>query len=141
MATFIQVKGSERWRRQTKNQTSVKTRVINRNTSSRVAIKLSVYIGRPSKWGNPYPLIRESRRETVIRMYEHYIATRLIKGEITQDDFSEFDGKNLSCFCYPKACHGDILVKLYYMTHEERLKWANEICTVHGGMEPPRKGS
>jgi len=67
---------------------------------------------------------REAFREKVCDQYEVYIATRLINHDITDDDFREFDGKNLLCFCKPKRCHGDTLVLLYYMTHEERLTWA-----------------
>lgn len=125
--------GVDRYRRETKNQTEVVPKVINKSFSSRTAQKLSQYIGRPTKWGNPFPLRYESNRENVCNQYEVYIATRLINGDIVDEDFREFDGKNLMCFCAPKRCHGDTLLLLYNMTHEERLVWANDkISTVHG---------
>lgn len=124
MPRYVKVQGSDRLRRETKNQTSTTTKVINKGFSSKTAIRLSVYIGRPSKWGNPYPMRQERWRDQVCDQYEVYIATRLINGEITDEDFREFDGKNLLCFCKPKRCHGDTLVMLYYLTHEERLIWA-----------------
>ena len=124
MVEYVQVIGSDRLRRKTKNQTETTVKVINKGYSSRTAIKLSLYIGRPTKWGNPFPLRKESRRNLVCDQYEALMATRLIKGEITDEDFKEFDGKNLLCFCAPKRCHGDTLVMLYYLTHIERMNWA-----------------
>lgn len=137
MAEYVEViGGGGRLRRKTKNQTEVKTAVINKNYSSKTARKLSVYIGRPSKWGNPFPLVRESRRDLVCDQYEGYIATRLINGDITDEDFHEFDGKHMMCFCAPKRCHGDTLLMLYRLTHEERLKWAHgKVSPVHSEVE------
>ena len=76
-----------------------------------------VYIGRGSIFGNPYthlPLANTkaefqcSTREESIRMYEAYArANDNIMGHL-----HELVGKDLGCFCYPKSCHGDILVKL-----------------------------
>lgn len=63
-----------------------------------------VYIGRPSKWGNPF---KGSRKE-VIEKYENYIRSR---PELL-DCLPELYGKTLGCWCKPKACHGDVLVKL-----------------------------
>lgn len=92
-----------------------------------------MYIGRPTKWANPYPLTRESMREDVSVKYELYMATRLINGDITQEDFIELRDKNLLCWCAPKRCHGDTIFKLVSMTHDERLKWANDkISDIHG---------
>ena len=136
MVEYVRVLGTNRYRRKTKNQTETTTAVINKKFSSRTAQKLSVYIGRPSKWGNPYPLINESRRDLICEQYEEYIATRLIKDEITEEDFHEFDGKNMMCFCAPKRCHGDTLLMLYKLPHEERIKWAHErISSVHREVE------
>lgn len=67
-----------------------------------------VYIGRPSKWGNPYTIGKDGTREEVISKYEVHIMTRpdLIFA------LQELQGKTLSCWCKPKACHGDILVRM-----------------------------
>lgn len=75
-----------------------------------------VYIGRPSKWGNPFTHLKTStqaqiqvatRGEAVAR-YEDYIRN---KPELLAD-LHELKGKTLGCWCKPKSCHGDILVKL-----------------------------
>jgi hypothetical protein len=76
-----------------------------------------VYIGRAvprrglaaSKWANPYPLRREGDRLDVIARYEHeHLPTHpeLIAA------LPELRGKVLGCWCAPKACHGDVLLRL-----------------------------
>ena len=70
--------------------------------------KYDVYIGRPSKWGNPFEIGKHGDRETVIKKYKEWI--------LTQSDLmasvSDLRGKVLGCWCYPKNCHGNILVQL-----------------------------
>lgn len=67
-----------------------------------------VYIGRPSKWGNPYRVGEDGTRAQVIALYEQYLlqAPELIAA------LPELRGKVLGCFCAPKQCHGDVLVRL-----------------------------
>ena len=67
-----------------------------------------VYIGRPSKWGNPFVVGRDGNREEVVKKYHDWILTQpqLLK------DLHELEGKVLACWCAPKACHGDVLEKL-----------------------------
>ena len=70
-----------------------------------------IYIGRPSKWGNPFTIGKHGSRATVIELYRRDLWDR-IKNE--DDDFlhdlAALDGKKLGCFCAPQACHGDVLV-------------------------------
>ena len=68
----------------------------------------SVYIGRPSKWGNPFPMGEEKDREQVIARFEQY----LMDSPELLAQIGELKGKDLVCFCAPKACHGDILLRL-----------------------------
>ena len=69
--------------------------------------KGSVYIGRPSKWGNPYVIGMDGTREEVIEKYRlHLIASGLV------NEVDELKGKDLVCWCAPEPCHGDILIKL-----------------------------
>ena len=69
-----------------------------------------VYIGRGSKWGNPYRIGEDGTREEVIEKYRLYLWKQIKKGEITPQDLWELNGKRLGCFCAPQACHGDVLV-------------------------------
>lgn len=82
----------------------------------------AVFIGRPSKWGNPYTLGRDGDRDTVILKYVAYLKTRpdLIA------DLDELAGCDLVCFCTPLMCHGDVLLALANATPEERLAFLEE---------------
>jgi len=78
-----------------------------------------VYIGRPSRWGNPFKLGRDGTREEVIDKYEVWIKTQ--KHLMTA--LSELEGKRLGCWCAPLPCHGDVLIRLI---NEERSKEGGE---------------
>ncbi len=67
-----------------------------------------IYIGRPSKWGNPFQIGKDGTRDEVIEKFRNWIITQpnLLK------DLSEIKGKTLGCWCKPKSCHGDVLVEL-----------------------------
>ena len=67
-----------------------------------------VYIGRPSKWGNPFMIGRDGSRKDVIAKYRQYLETQpdLLRS------LEELRGKRLGCFCSPLACHGDVLVEM-----------------------------
>jgi len=72
-----------------------------------------VYIGRGSPLGNPFA-IDESKgdtREVVIEKFRLYLLQSLKDGTITKEYLTSLDGKVLGCFCKPKACHGDVIVR------------------------------
>jgi len=66
-----------------------------------------VYIGRPSKWGNPFLIGKDGTREEVIEKYEDY----LLNNVKLLNDLWELQNKRLGCWCAPKACHGDVLAE------------------------------
>lgn len=70
--------------------------------------KYDIYIGRPSKWGNPFTIGKDGTREEVIEKYRKYI----LKNKKLLKSLPELKGKVLGCFCKPRACHGDVLVEL-----------------------------
>ena len=67
-----------------------------------------IFIGRPSKWGNPFIIGKDGTREEVINKYRKYITD----SKELMNDLQELKGKILGCYCKPKSCHGDILVEL-----------------------------
>jgi hypothetical protein len=82
----------------------VSPRVYNRRNGD--APPGAVYVGRPGKWGNPYVVGQDGTREHVIEMYRSYLsASGLI------NDISELAGKDLTCWCAPRPCHGDVLLE------------------------------
>jgi hypothetical protein len=68
----------------------------------------AVYIGRGSKWGNPFVIGKDGDREEVITKYMEHLAesTQLLEAIPT------LAGKFLVCYCAPEPCHGDILIDL-----------------------------
>ena len=77
--------------------------------------KYDVYIGRPSCWGNPFSHkdntlaeFKVSSVEEAIEKYEAWV--RQQPG--LMESLEELDGKVLGCWCFPKPCHGDVLIKL-----------------------------
>ena len=70
--------------------------------------KYDIYIGRPSKWGNPYIIGRDGNRTEVIELYRAY----LFDNKELMDALPELKGKVLGCYCKPEQCHGDILEEL-----------------------------
>jgi len=71
----------------------------------------SVYIGRPSKWANPFIIGKDGTREEVIKKYKNWLLeTEWTTGLIL--DIGELRGKDLVCWCSPLPCHGDILLEL-----------------------------
>lgn len=88
-----------------------------------------VYIGRPSKWGNPFSL-EEFPRQVVIAKYKDYVIQNLISGLWTEDQILELDGKILGCWCKPKACHGDVLIELIQRIKNARKFGMNYVETI-----------
>ena len=69
----------------------------------------AVYIGRPSKWGNPFVIGPDGTREDVILKYKVLLKKR---HDLVRDAKKELRGKDLVCSCAPNACHGDVLLEI-----------------------------
>jgi Domain of unknown function (DUF4326) len=67
-----------------------------------------VYVGRPSKWGNPFQLGKGESRELAIAKYEAWLRSQ----PALMAALPELRGKVLACWCAPRACHADVLVRL-----------------------------
>lgn len=63
----------------------------------------AVYVGRPTKWGNPYSIGPGSSREQVIESFRVRVLPHL--------DVSDLRGKDLVCWCAPADCHADLLME------------------------------
>lgn len=79
--------------------------------SKRRGDEYDVYIGRPSKWGNPFTIGRDGTRDEVIAKYERWIHTQ---PELLAS-IGELRGKRIACWCAPLSCHGDVLARLANM--------------------------
>jgi hypothetical protein len=83
-----------------------------------------VYIGRIASigdpfWGNPIVLKREGDRALVLAAYEAWLKT----ADHILARIDELRGCTVVCHCKPRACHGDILLEVAYMSWEARERW------------------
>ena len=67
-----------------------------------------VYVGRPSKWGNPFVIGRDGTRGEVIAKYRAWI----VRQPALMAALHELRGKHLVCWCAPDRCHADVLIEL-----------------------------
>ena len=72
----------------------------------------AVFVGRPSRWGNPYRLGKEAdSRERVVEMYREML-DRLPPEEL-RALLEPLKGRDLACWCPEDApCHADVLLEL-----------------------------
>lgn len=68
----------------------------------------TVYIGRPSKWGNPFQIGKDGTRKEVIEKYREWVKTQ----PTLMTSLPELKGRILGCWCKPLPCHGDVLAEL-----------------------------
>ena len=81
----------------------------------------TVYVGRPSKWGNPFKVGEAFTAKEAVCYYQEELDTQRILGThsfMPLLDLTELKGKNLACWCgeweigEPEIdCHAVILMK------------------------------
>lgn len=71
--------------------------------------KYDVYIGRPGPFGNPFVIGKDGDRDEVIDKYEQYVRDN---PALMKKIALEIPGKTLGCWCVPKRCHGEVLIKI-----------------------------
>lgn len=69
----------------------------------------AVYVGRPSKWGNPFVVGPDGTRDEVIHQYEVMLQ---FTAHLMREAKRELRGKHLVCWCAPLPCHADILLRI-----------------------------
>ena len=87
----------------------------------------TVYVGRGSRWGNPFVVGKDGSAEECIRKFADYLLpyrhhgpnSNLFHLFVSESNLTELQaalrGKNLACWCREgEPCHGDLL-----------LEWAN----------------
>lgn len=77
--------------------------------------KDAVYVGRPTKWGNPFVIGVDGNREEVIAKYKKWLEEEGLKDYASYGSVvirTELRGKDLLCWCAPKACHADVLLEI-----------------------------
>jgi hypothetical protein len=89
----------------------LKTQVVHCKKS-----KFDVYIGRPSKYGNPFShkedtlaQFKTSTKEESLQRYKEWL---LSQPSLISEMKVELKGKILGCWCSPARCHGDIIIEV-----------------------------
>ncbi len=72
--------------------------------------RYSVYIGRPSSFGNPFVIGKDGSRDEVIEKFAAWIRQQPKLLEKIQQLKAE---DVLGCWCKPQSCHGDVIVKIW----------------------------
>lgn len=78
-------------------------KVLNKHTATAEELSNAVYCGRGSPYGNPYRIGISGTRDEVCDLFEKKVLPKL--------DVSSLRGKDLVCFCAPKRCHCDTILK------------------------------
>jgi hypothetical protein len=74
----------------------------------------TVYVGRPTKWGNPYRLGLDGARDEVLAKFREYAN---FKRASAPSWLNPLVSKDLTCWCpLSKPCHADILMELVQTT-------------------------
>lgn len=63
----------------------------------------AVYVGRGTRWGNPFRIDRVQSRDQACDRFEREVLPLL--------DLTPLRGKDLVCYCAPKRCHADALLR------------------------------
>lgn len=89
----------------------------------------TIFVGRPTKWGNPFKIgdtlkgeeigcsnatpIELKQRWQVVLAYEFYLSNDVGDKNLKLLAKQELKGKNLACWCKEgEECHADILLKI-----------------------------
>lgn len=103
-----------------------KTTVVSKHQN----VPYDVYIGRGSKWGNPFTYrdgttakYKVASREEAVEKFREWILTQ---PELLAD-LHELKGKVLCCYCAPKACHGHVLAEMADALPDEQPEQPHEL--------------
>jgi hypothetical protein len=70
----------------------------------------TVYVGRPTRFGNPYPADGPGGRAAAVTAYAAYLAAR---PDLIAQAREQLTGHDLACWCpLSEACHADVLLQL-----------------------------
>ena len=73
----------------------------------------AVYVGRPTKWGNPYLISDGHTRQEAVDLYRGYWQSELALCSDNYADLEFLRGKDLACWCpLDQPCHADVLLEL-----------------------------
>jgi Domain of unknown function (DUF4326) len=73
----------------------------------------AVYVGRPTKWGNPFLVGMDGTATDCVAMYRERIGKNVWAGPDRKSIEAELRGKDLACWCpLDQPCHADVLLEV-----------------------------
>jgi hypothetical protein len=85
----------------------------------------SIYVGRPSRWGNPFRITTPNGRDKVLTEFREYAERRYLANPKWVDALID---KNLVCWCaLTEPCHADFLLELAQRRKRELSKRTNGV--------------
>lgn len=71
----------------------------------------AVVVARPTRWGNPFPVI-DGDRDFAVVLYRSWLTVHPDARSL-RDDLDSLRGKDLACWCpLDQPCHADILLEI-----------------------------
>jgi len=97
----------------------------------------AVNIMRPGPWGNPFDE-RQYGREQCIKLYEHWL---FINPDLVAMMRRELAHKDIVCCCWPKPCHGDVIMRVVGKGEEPQpLAMNDPVLVAYLAKQPDRLG-
>ena len=96
----------------------------------------TVYVGRGTKWGNPYPYDHQVYlgRAWAQDAYLQWLTSTHKGMTLLRDHLGELKGKNLACWCKEgEPCHADVLLAL---ANEEEAAHADPALELETAASP-----
>lgn len=73
----------------------------------------AVYVGRPTKFGNPFRLTPQHSLGEIVRQYREWLNYSLPGHEVKEYASVFLRGKDLVCWCpLNRPCHADVLLEI-----------------------------
>lgn len=89
------------------------TRIQRKRTKGWRMPENTVYVGRGSKWGNPFVVGEHGMAKECVERFARDIGWHNSRLGFDYDDIAELRGKNLACWCKEgEPCHADVLLEI-----------------------------
>ena len=87
----------------------------------------AIYVGSPTKWGNPFVIGVDGDREACVELFIHLVDNGLLcisaakesvsaqnaLMDVVTNDIEELHGHDLACWCpLDSPCHADVLLEI-----------------------------
>lgn len=69
----------------------------------------TIYVGRPTKWANPYRIGVNGNRDEVVELYKDWLREKI---EENPKFLEPLKGKDVACWCrLDEKCHADVIIE------------------------------